>query len=527
MKKIYLSLLAVAATLSASAQLTNTDFAKWIDCVPWTSDGNTLAIGTTPEGWTISNVIGIKGTGKTQVGSQAEGINGGSAVKLANSSNSLMATQIVPGYLTLGTTWSTSVLAKNNDGGTFGGIKLTTRPDGIHFSYKRSVPEGVTTSSTVVAYLWKGTYTQKDVPANIVMAGNPVAVDMVNRDRNILGLETTLGGEVTKSDDAALIAKAIRPIVQVTDDWNELTVPFQYSAEAQPEMFNVIFAANDYFEAEGVVKDVTFTIAEPKLVYWSKLADLTINDETIPGFDGATYTYHVATLPTVSEVSGSVLGVAAEATIEEKDGEIVITVVNNDGVDETGTNTHTYIITAKEAATPGEPQSFEGTLTVEMGGSDITDGGVDATVTITPYSDGTCTFLLPNLTLGDLGTIGDIMLDGVKAETVDGTTTYTGAKEGMKLMDGAITANVTLDGTVTADGKAEMNIDVVWVDANMPIKVKFAGQDKAGINSINIDNSRYEVEYFDLRGIRVNSDSLIPGIYIRRQGSDVSKIIVR
>lgn len=35
------------------------------------------------------------------------------------------------------------------------------------------------------------------------------------------------------------------------------------------------------------------------------------------------------------------------------------------------------------------------------------------------------------------------------------------------------------------------------------------------------------VEYYNLQGIRMNSENLTPGIYVRRQGSDVSKVMVR
>lgn len=533
MRKIYLSLITLAAasvTVPAAAQLPNADFAKWVECIPWTSDGNTKAIGTTPENWTISNVIGLAGNGATAVGGEAVGIDGGKAVKVANTSNSLLESQIVPGYFTLGTTWSTSVMGQNNDGGTFGGIKLTTRPDGVYFNYKRSVSEGSEQMATVVAYLWTGTFTQKDVPGNIVALGSPKTVDMVNRDRNILGMETAKGGEVTKTEGAELIAKAIRPIATVTDDWTSITIPLEYTSEADPEMFNVIFAANDYFTADKIDKGNSFTIAEPKLVYWSKLSDLTIGGQTIEGFSDAVYTYHVDALPEVSNVSGSVMGASAKAVITEKDDEIVITVTNPDGTDEEGLSEHIYVLTTKDVPATGNTLSYTGKLTVEMGGSDITDGGVEATVNITPNEDGTCTFLLPNLSLGDMGQLGDIKLEGVKSVEEDGITTYTGKKENMKLQGGEITADVSLNGTVDAEGKANMIIDVLWksdVLGEIPIKVTFVGQGKAGIGSVEIDNSNAPVEYFDIRGVRVNPDALAPGLYIRRQGSDVSKILVR
>ncbi len=237
MRKITLTTLAAAATgimPAAAQQLPNADFAKWVDCIPWTSNGNEKAQGTTPDDWTISNVIGIGGLGATSTGEKAEGIDGGNAVMVKNSPNSLLNTQTVPGYFTLGTTWSTSVMGAQNDGGTFGGIELATRPDGVHFAFKRSVAEGSEQTATVVAYLWKGTFTQAGVPGNIIMAGEPVAVDMVNRDRNILGMETAKGGEVTKSEGAALVAKVVRPIAEVADEWTNLTVPFEYESEEAP-----------------------------------------------------------------------------------------------------------------------------------------------------------------------------------------------------------------------------------------------------------------------------------------------------
>ena len=88
-----------------------------VNCVPWTSKGNTKVNGTQPIGWTLSHVIGINGTGKTETGSIVPGYESNRAVKIINRPNPFMATQIVPGYLTLGTTWSTSVLVSKKDGG--------------------------------------------------------------------------------------------------------------------------------------------------------------------------------------------------------------------------------------------------------------------------------------------------------------------------------------------------------------------------------------------------------------------------
>lgn len=530
MRKIYLTIGCTAAALAASAQLPNPDFTDWVDCIPWTSTDNTKANGTQPKDWTISNVIGIGGLGATTVGEKVEITEGKNAVKVFNVANQFMPTQIVPGYFTLGTTWSTSVMGKENDGGTFGGIKCSTRPDAVAFSYKRSVADGSTQPATVVAYSWKGTFTQAAVPASISAFGAPKAVDMVNRDRNILGMETAKGGEVTKSEGAALVAKAIQSIVQVTEDWVDLSVPFEYELNEVPEMVNVIFAANDYFgDASVIAKDNSFTVAAPRLVYWSKLSAITIGGEALPGFSDAKYDYEVGTLPALDEVKCEVLGMAAEATVEEKEGKIVITVTNPEGVDEAGESSHTYTISVQGADVPvGESKEYKGKLTIDMNGSDITGGGMDAAVEVIPNAEGTqCTFRLPDFTL-DLGdgpvNLGDIVVNDVKMTTIAGLTTYEGSVKGLKLLEGAIEADVELNGTTMENGKADMTINVTWM--GMPIICKFKGEAVAGIAGVDADNASAPVMYYDMQGRRV-ADPSVPGLYIRRQGTQATKLLVR
>lgn len=256
----------------AQQQLPNAGFEEdWGDCIPWTSTNNGTKKGSTPKPWTISHVIGISGLGKTEVGGQTEGYDSDYAVCLRNTANSFSSSQIVPGYVTLGTTWSTSGTSGftpiNKDGGTFGGIEFTDRPTAISFRYKRTLASSESTEqATVVAYLWKGTYTQKNVPGNIVMGDGTTTVDMVDRDRNILDMETTLGGEVTKTDDAECIAKINYAITGTADEWTECTIPFEYLSESTPEKINVIFCAGDYFSTSPV-KNNELYIDDVKLIY--------------------------------------------------------------------------------------------------------------------------------------------------------------------------------------------------------------------------------------------------------------------
>lgn len=49
----------------------------------------------------------------------------------------------------------------------------------------------------------------------------------------------------------------------------------------------------------------------------------------------------------------------------------------------------------------------------------------------------------------------------------------------------------------------------------------------AGVDAIGIDNADAPVEYFNIQGMRVNNDNLTPGLYIKRQGTATSKILVK
>lgn len=274
----------VATSFTAQAQqLPNANFnGKWVDCIPFIGSNETGKVqGTQPEGWVISNVNGYQGLGATIVGSQLTE-NENLAVALKNTPNPFMASQIVPAYMSLGTTWNTSkgmIAITNKDGGSFGGMKFTHRPDAIQFKYKRTAAEP-SVPATVVAYMWKGEWQQADVPVTIALSGEPKKETMINRDRSILGMESAEGGAVTKSEDALCIAQIQEKLSEITEEWKEMTIPFNYADKnAVPTHINVIFAANDYFDASTVKKNNTLSIDDVTFVYYHALESLTYGDK--------------------------------------------------------------------------------------------------------------------------------------------------------------------------------------------------------------------------------------------------------
>lgn len=361
MKKITLLIsglvLSTIVSTTSAQQLDNNGFEDgWGKCTPWTSDGNSKTKGTTPTSWTIAQVIGMNGTGATVVGEETTGHKSNKAVKLYNSSNSFKTSQIVPGYLTLGTTWSTAKGdASNADGGTFGGISFSYKPDAVSFWYTRSHgKENTEEYATVVAYLWKGTYTQADVPGNIALFSSGIKkVTMTDRDRNILDMSTAQGGAVTKGTRLAKIDYALKGDAT---DWTNQVIDFTYEAGAvkqTPDKFNIIFAAGDYWSTSPG-KGNTLCVDDVKLLYYSRLSSLSVGDYDVPlkdvVFNQDGVCNCVAYVANPTSCNATVLGGAPTKSVTKSNDTAnniySITVTNNtagdNATDIDGKKSHTY-----------------------------------------------------------------------------------------------------------------------------------------------------------------------------------------
>lgn len=296
-----------ASKIYPSEQIMGTFDGEWEKCIPWDSNNNTNVVGTTPKGWCVSNVytgisnqvMGIQGKDKDDDGDvENENNKKIHSVLLANKLISIpgVTEQRIPAYISLGTTWATAkgTSASNADGGTWGGNEFTYRPDALTFDYQRNNDNGEE-KAMAIAYLWKGTWTQANVPGNTAPFSKPKKCTMTNRDRNILNKPTSEGGEVKKSDGAALIASFEYPISESTDgDWETITIPFDYKTNDIPEYINIIFSANDYFgDRTKIVGGNTLTIDNVKLIYYHTLSDIKLKGKTIDGFDDSKIEYTV------------------------------------------------------------------------------------------------------------------------------------------------------------------------------------------------------------------------------------------
>lgn len=307
----------------------------------------------TPDAWCVSHVMGMNGLGATVVGApemtNSDESNPDYAVRLTNTPNPFMPTQVVPGYMTLGTSFASASVSDlgKADGGTFGGVAFTGKPDAIQFDYSRSHTQAGDTlyaaevinseePATVVAYLWKGQYKQEAVPGETNFA-DPSTVTMYGRERNILDIKTTTGGAATKSDDAACIAKVVKSITgNVEGKLETMVVPLDYGkyagTDVQPDSLNIIFAASDYFgQRSKVGAGNALVVDNVKLLYYHAIKDASYNGEGfVFGDEHAADFSTEAYVPANLQFTKVGQGATVEQSYNDETGVLTITVKGQD-----------------------------------------------------------------------------------------------------------------------------------------------------------------------------------------------------
>ena len=283
-------------------------------------------------------------------------------------------------------------------------------------------------------------------------------------------------------------------------------------------------------------------------VYYSTLTALKVNDEAVT-LDEGKYEYAMSgsVLPTEGQVVATTKSQFAKAavSVDAENAQVRIVVTNQGGKDVDGETSHTYVLQYEKAA---EPEQYPGYLNIEMGGSNIAKNQA-ATIEITETGEGKCTFVLPDLTLTNIGNLGDIEVSDV-AVTVDDneTKTYAGSVKGLSLAEGAIIADVELNGTIDVNGICYFKIDVLW--NSLPINVTFTTNEiPAGVEGINGDavtvygmagavavsgcNGAVEVYAADgrlVKSVMVDGNAEIAldgGLYIVRAGGEAYKVFVK
>ena len=438
-------------------QLSNSTFdATWVNCYPWEAgEFVDTERGTQPEGWCISNV---SQTALPIVGEEVRpGANGtGKAVKLMNVAASIGSNN-APGYITLGTAWATAetrmTSVRNADGGVFGGIPFTYHPDAVRLTYKCNRDKGEENMS-VIAYLWKGTWTQKNVPSNTSIGvfswGSATKVEMTDRINNILGKDCLTGGvetngvrdwQISKSDDAELIASVEYYRNTKVNNWTTQEFPLNYNSSSTPEKLNIVIASNGLFDDRSTIKSDNYVIIDDvELVYWHALSALSYQGATL-NFSENTTTYDLSSVVyDETKLSYTVKGQAATATksYDEETRMLTIRVEGEDFDLEKKPSAFTeYTIQFGE---PGEPdpevvstKTYSEDLYVTVAG-ETSDKQV-ATVVVETLDNGNINFVLKNFVLGsgeDAMPVGNIAVNDIPVDE-DGSFSF---DQGITIADG-------------------------------------------------------------------------------------------
>lgn len=475
MKKSFLLsgalLLSLSAFTANAQQLPNVGFDSWkTTCGSSRSVNDEKEVvrpGVEPSEWNGSNV--------NQMGQTKPGL----VTKVVDNSNTVVQVKNIyvgvklgpikigspaPGFINFGTPWVyASTTISDCDGGVFGGVSFDKKPDAIKGKYKRT--DSNSEDSHIIAYLWNGTYTSKI--GNVAQTKTEEQNDV---DRVVLGKATgSASGKLVASCDKAFSSTANK-------DWETIVVPLDYVANAgNPTMMNVIISAGDYWNRGNLKENTTLLVDDVDFVYYSTLTSLTVGGETIALQEGV-YNYNLKTnMPSVSKEDVAAVCKSqfadADVTIDNVNKQIKIVVTNQGGKDTDGATSHTYTLQYPVETT------YQGYLNVKMGYGYL--AGNDAhKITITDYNDGTCDFLLPDLTV--LMPLGDIKIKNMNVTSdASGLKTYSGVENNKELMDGAIIANVRVNGTIDAKGTVNMDVDVDWLyEGNVvPIKVKFTSSE--------------------------------------------------
>lgn len=90
-----------------------------------------------------------------------------------------------------------------------------------------------------------------------------------------------------------------------------------------------------------------------------------------------------------------------------------------------------------------------------------------------------------------------------------------------------LTSSATLQLRISKNGAVTPSSDTDGSSlSTLRINLSDTKQTPVGVKGIVVTPGEGEVEYYDLNGLRVNPESAVPGIYIRRQGGETRKVVI-
>lgn len=485
MRKILLTALLAAGGLTASAQnLPNGDFQQWkttcgksdqtslnnyYESAPF---GLATRPGVEPQDWNGSNVnqtVFNQNVSKDAlVTRQKEGDN--FYVRLVCTKVGAFGIEAeAPAFINFGTPWVYAVSKKNKcDGGVYGGMSFSYRPDAIKGRYKRT-PAATKEKARIIAYLWSGTFNSSIPSGKSTRMQDDV-------DRAIMGRVSGVTG------DGKLVASCDYGFETTkNNDWEEIIVPINYKlTDVVPTKMNVIISSDDYWTRANMVENSTLEVDDVQFVYYHALESITYKGKTIKMEEGKNfYNLLIDEDFDISNFSYKKKGAGAtvEKSFDPKSQILTVTVKGNDF------NVNPKSVTVYKFRVAKEVTDFTSDLSVELEKMGMFDPA-ESTIQLYKEQDGSYTFQLRNFSLmGGSINVGTIVLknldiNGDKITTSQTTTIQPGDDPsvdekqwmGPNLPPVPIVLNATRNG---ADLTAQIDIDFTEV-LGMQIKVVFA-----------------------------------------------------
>ena len=483
MRKILLTALLAAGGLTASAQyLPNGDFQQW-KTTCGKSDQTSPNFGSAPAGlatrpgvepqdWNGSNVnqtvLSVNASSDTLVTRQEDGEN--FYVRLVCTkvgSHKLNILAEAPAFINFGTPWVYAVSTKSKcDGGVYGGMSFSYRPDAIKGRYKRT-PAATKEKARIIAYLWSGTF-KSSIPSG---KSTRMQDDV---DRAIMGRVSGVTG------DGKLVASCDYGFETTkNNDWEEIVVPINYKLkDVVPTKMNVIISSDDYWNRGNMVENSTLKVDDVQFVYYHALKNVTYNGKPIEVKENESQFYIPISPDETFDLNKLKYDkVGAGATVEAPvydaaKNTVTITVKGND-FEKNNKSVTTYVFTIVK-----EQTNFTDGLSVKIEG-----GGTfpisDATIQLVKELDGSYSFQLKNFSLAQgqipVGTIR------IKNLTIDGN--HITAKQTINIENGDDATVESWIGPMLQDVPVELDatrngdklVAKIFIDfSDMKIHVLFA-----------------------------------------------------
>ena len=487
MKKIFTFAALLCATLT-NAQQIGGEFDKF--------ETGYNSVGVQPVGWKGSNVkqkVGLS-VSKQMVFEDSGRTN--KAVKMTNAWVGMFGLgSNAPSYITLGNPWVYATIEISKaDGGTYGGMDFTYKPDALQGYIKRQLGSEKEEVAQIFVYSWKGTTTiNKTVSSS---DGKNTDTDLIDRDRDVLGGQLGFNDGASKSDDFELISygKYEVPADQNISDWTKVIVPIDYLSNNVPEKLNVIISSADYFNRGNIGKDNTLWADDFEFVYYSELASLNYDGQNYFQQGNTNYTidalYDESKLTCTSNGKGATI----EKSYDETSAVLTITVNGND-VSVNPSNVHTYKI---QFAKP-QPviTSYTNSLLVNAFGNYAEP--TENTIDLIQEVDGSYSFALKNFVFSGRP-MGDIKIINLNRKENGETVTYS-AENQMVFIQGLNTAvPVTLEANqkgkdLTADILITLSPGAIVKVTFLPL-LEITGEDQLATSAdrYNVIMSRSFVE---------------------------------